>query len=523
MQSNYWTERAIREKKKALRIAASGNKRMQKQLKATASQINNDIQLFYKKYAQDAGISIAAAKTYLTNKEAGLSYQEYLGLVTEALKGSEHADALLNANLAKQRITRLDALCRQITGRLAVLGGKLENEIGGALLEVGTFEALPYKTLEKLLIADGRWSKRVWGHVEKLDETINKALRDGIAAGASSDVIAKRVQARTGVAMSRCRTLVHTECCYVTESATLDRYIAADVKQYGYLATLDKKTCSGFGGHSCGALDGQVFDVRDAQVGVNYPPMHPNCRCTTYAVFDDGSDEEADFYRVARDENGKNYHVSEKTTYREWKRRQSKEPAPEQNYRKVERGESATFNDVRFKNLKARRISTYDTPVYVSDDATIKPKALHRINKHTEDALKKYGIPEGRKPTIVIVSDNELPTAWGRYDAPTNTVYYVPEIAHKAYPEVPGTTEFHEMYHVKQANDFRNAGWTITEQNYKDYIIELCKREKSKVDKAGITEYNVNEISSYAKKMYDIGRYDEVWTEYVSHKTVRGD
>ena len=167
MQSNYWTERAIREKKKALRIAASGNKRMQKQLKATASQINNDIQLFYKKYAQDAGISIAAAKTYLTNKEAGLSYQEYLGLVTEALKGSEHADALLNANLAKQRITRLDALCRQITGRLAVLGGKLENEIGGALLEVGTFEALPYKTLEKLLITDGRWSKRVWGHVEK--------------------------------------------------------------------------------------------------------------------------------------------------------------------------------------------------------------------------------------------------------------------------------------------------------------------------------------------------------------------
>ena len=319
MQSNYWTERAIREKKKALRIAASGNKRMQKQLKATASQINNDIQLFYKKYAQDAGISIAAAKTYLTNKEAGLSYQEYLGLVTEALKGSEHADALLNANLAKQRITRLDALCRQITGRLAVLGGKLENEIGGALLEVGTFEALPYKTLEKLLITDGRWSKRVWGHVEKLDETINKALRDGIAAGASSDVIAKRVQARTGVAMSRCRTLVHTECCYVTESATLDRYIAADVKQYGYLATLDKKTCSGFGGHSCGALDGQVFDVRDAQVGVNYPPMHPNCRCTTYAVFDDGSDEEADFYRIARDENGKNYRVSAKTTYREWK------------------------------------------------------------------------------------------------------------------------------------------------------------------------------------------------------------
>lgn len=193
-----------------------------------------------------------------------------------------------------------------------------------------------------------------------------------------------------------------------------------------------------------------------------------------------------------------------------------------QNYPKVVLGEAATFSDIRFKDLKAKRVTTYSTPVYVSDDAKIKPRALHQINLNTQTALKKYGIPEDRRPTIVIVSDRELPTAWGRYDAPSNAVYYVPGIAHKSFPEPPGSTEYHEMWHAKQADDFRKAGWTITEQNYGEYITALCRKEKKNVDRAGITEYNVSEISRYAREMFDIARYDEVWAEYISKKLLGG-
>ena len=38
---------------------------------------------------------------------------------------------------------------------------------------------------------------------------------------------------------------------------------------------------------TCRDLDGQVFEVNDARVGENYPPMHPWCRSTTVAHFDD--------------------------------------------------------------------------------------------------------------------------------------------------------------------------------------------------------------------------------------------
>ena len=52
------------------------------------------------------------------------------------------------------------------------------------------------------------------------------------------------------------------------------------------MATLEKRTCE-----VCGALDGKHFFVNDAKIGINYPPIHPNCRCTTIEFdFDDALD-----------------------------------------------------------------------------------------------------------------------------------------------------------------------------------------------------------------------------------------
>lgn len=70
--------------------------------------------------------------------------------------------------------------------------------------------------------------------------------------------------------------------------------------------------------------------------------------------------------------------------------------------------------------------------------------------------------------------------------------------------------------HMKQAENFREAGWTITQENRGRYIEELCKRAKKNIDKAGITAYNVRDISKYAKINYDTERYDEVEAEYMA-------
>ena len=45
------------------------------------------------------------------------------------------------------------------------------------------------------------------------------------------------------------------------------------------MASFGERTCD-----VCGGLDGQLFKLSDKQPGVNFPPLHPNCRCTTIAV-----------------------------------------------------------------------------------------------------------------------------------------------------------------------------------------------------------------------------------------------
>lgn len=47
-----------------------------------------------------------------------------------------------------------------------------------------------------------------------------------------------------------------------------------DHDTYVYHAVMDNATCE-----ECRALNGKTFLKSDAKVGINLPPMHPNCRC----------------------------------------------------------------------------------------------------------------------------------------------------------------------------------------------------------------------------------------------------
>ena len=60
--------------------------------------------------------------------------------------------------------------------------------------------------------------------------------------------------------------------------------------------------------------------------------------------------------------------------------------------------------------------------------------------------------------------------------------------------------------------DFINKGGIYTDQN--TYIDSQKISSKVMLEQIGVDIYNVGEISSYAKDMYEIGRFDEVLTEY---------
>lgn len=70
--------------------------------------------------------------------------------------------------------------------------------------------------------------------------------------------------------------LARTETNFTANQAMIKTYKRAKVEKYQILATLDSRTSE-----ICQDMDGYIGELKNARVGENYPPFHPNCRTTT--------------------------------------------------------------------------------------------------------------------------------------------------------------------------------------------------------------------------------------------------
>ena len=126
--------------------------------------------------------------------------------------------------------------------------------------------------------------------------------------GKSIPTMSKELSARMGQSYKAAERLIRTETTYFHGESDKAAYEAAGVDEYEYVATLDSRTCE-----VCAALDGKHFKLKDAQAGVNYPPMHPNDRCTTVEY---DPDDALDWYNSGKK-------MPENMTYEEWAERQN--------------------------------------------------------------------------------------------------------------------------------------------------------------------------------------------------------
>lgn len=102
------------------------------------------------------------------------------------------------------------------------------------------------------------------------------AVMDDLHNGKPIEEIARMVSEQTGMDFDECEEKVHTFASAYHNGADVRAYRRAGVKEYEFMATFDDRVCP-----VCYALDGQHFKIKDAKIGVNFPPMHLGCRCTT--------------------------------------------------------------------------------------------------------------------------------------------------------------------------------------------------------------------------------------------------
>lgn len=152
------------------------------------------------------------------------------------------------------------------------------------------------------------YSERIWQHRELLGKKVEQILTQGTILGHSNAKMAQKLAKEMNNTFSNAARLVRTETNYIHNKTTKDGYEHLGVEQYQFLATLDLRTSE-----TCASLDGEIFDLKDAQVGLNYPPMHPNCRSTTFPVIEYDAEE----VRLAK-LNGTYYEVPSTMTYEQW-------------------------------------------------------------------------------------------------------------------------------------------------------------------------------------------------------------
>ena len=204
----------------------------------------------------------------------------------------------LTAQAAAARIRNLESLFEQVKKTTSSLAEKvktgaskllkklgldswhkavfnLQKQVGAGWKVKSPSEKLVEKAVEQSWAGSG-FSKRIWGNTEELEKAVKKEIMKSLLTGRPIEEAAKAINDQFGKGMYNARRLERTEAAYITNQMALQGYRDQGVEKYVYVAILDLRTSK-----VCRSLDKKRFLVKNAKVGVNFPPMHPFCRSTT--------------------------------------------------------------------------------------------------------------------------------------------------------------------------------------------------------------------------------------------------
>ena len=300
---DYWIRRAEELEKRAAEQGETLIRQALRHYKRAAQEISSQIEEFYGRYASEQGLSYAEAVKVLRGSEAkawtktlGAYVDEINALPDGALK--DRLKAELDARAYSSRITRLDALKAQVDMEVDRLMIDLEDGMGEGFGDLYTdsyyrkmydiqrhagkmfdFAHLNRELVEQTLSypwSGADFSSRLWENKRALLFHLREIMTQGAVQGKGVAALSKELSDKLGQSYKTAERLIRTEANHFHNAADVAAYKAAGVRQYEFIATLDNRTSA-----VCAGLDGKVFDIGDAQTGVNYPPMHPNCRSTT--------------------------------------------------------------------------------------------------------------------------------------------------------------------------------------------------------------------------------------------------
>lgn len=346
--SKYWQQRAIELEEASHKTGIDTYNQIEEAFTQAQRELQAEIDKWYRRIAINNEISMADAMKLLDDDELDefhWTVWQYIEKGRENQVNQKWIKELENAS-AKVHIRKLEALKTESQNSLETayaIYHTLTDDMVRKVYKDGIYNTasmlsegfgirkkvptINHRVLDKVAskpwAADGKnFSDRIWENKEAMVNNLHKELtRTAIRGGKPDEAIAsmvKYVKKDVKNKEAAAARLVQTEQAYFHTKAALDSFSSMDVEKIEFVSTLDTHTCD-----VCGDMDGYVFPIKQADPGVNVPPLHPRCRCVIVPYYDDDDDG----MRAARDpESGKTYYVPENTTYKQWKGKYVREP-----------------------------------------------------------------------------------------------------------------------------------------------------------------------------------------------------
>lgn len=221
-------------------------------------------------------------KAYISAKAAGATEKaENLKLYSEVVKQAwEQAD---KEGIVYQtgKELELPKNGKSISKELEL---SLTNSKGEKVTNVKAQKDQPIKEVKEIpadyveKVANRKWSgrnysQRIWNNTDQLANHLGELFTAKEMAGMSETDLANKIANEFQTSMFNSKRLIRTEAAHLVNQAKIDRWKAREVKYYRYVAVLDNRTS-----RICRSLNEKIFEVAKAQIGKNFPPMHPFCR-----------------------------------------------------------------------------------------------------------------------------------------------------------------------------------------------------------------------------------------------------
>ncbi|QGN19942.1 hypothetical protein GKC51_01195 [Weissella koreensis] len=155
------------------------------------------------------------------------------------------------------------------------------------------------------------YSKRIWNDTDLLAKKLQELFAVSEMTGMSQREMAEKISKEFNTGIGVAKRLIRTEANHVHNQAKLAGWKDHGVEKYSLVAVLDFRTSQ-----KCRDIDGKVFDVSNAAVNVNFPPLHPWCRTVAVAWF---SYAKYGGNRTANDPiTGETFKLNDSDTYKDW-------------------------------------------------------------------------------------------------------------------------------------------------------------------------------------------------------------